>query len=85
MLEQNLPLIQERISSFQAEFDRATQELKSELKSEEQHRLALSQHVQSQLKTYGTSGLHISSIGAVWVFLGTVLGTASPEISSLLK
>ena len=85
MLERNLPLIQERISSVQSEFDRVTQELKGELKSEAQHRLALSQHVQSQLRTYGTGGLHISAMGAVWVFIGTVLGTASPEISGLFK
>ena len=85
MLERNLPLIQERISSVQGEFNRVTQELKGELKSEAQHRLALSQHVQSQLMTYGTGGLHISAIGAVWVFIGTVLGTASPEISGLFK
>ena len=84
-LELNVPLIQERISSVQSEFDRVTQELKKDLKSEVQHRLALSQHVQSQLLTYGTGGLHISAIGAVWVFIGTVLGTASPEISGLLK
>ena len=85
MLERNLTLIQERMSSVQSEFDRVTQELKGELKSEAQHRLALSQHVQSQLRTYGTGGLHISAIGAVWVFIGTVLGTASPEISGLFK
>lgn len=85
ILERNLPLIQERISGFQTEFDRAIQELKDQLKSEVQHRLELSQHMQSQLKKYGTGGLHISAIGAVWVFLGTVLGTASPEISAWLK
>ena len=85
ILERNLPLIQERISGFQAEVDRTTHALKDQMKSEEQHRLALSQQVQSQLKTYGTGGLHISAIGAVWVFLGTVLGTASLEISALLK
>lgn len=84
-LERNLPLTQQRISTVENEFERVTQELRGELKSEAQHRLALSEHVQSQLLTYGTGGLHISAIGAVWVFLGTVLGTASPEISSWLK
>lgn len=85
MLERNLPLIQERVSGLHAEFDQATQAFNDRLKSEEQHRLALSQHVQSQLKTYGTGGLHIAAIGAVWVFFGTVLGTASPEIAGLLR
>lgn len=84
-LERNLPLVQERISNFQTELDRTAQALNDQLRFEQQHRLALSHELQNQLKTYGTGGLHISAIGAAWVFLGTVFGTASIEISVLLK
>lgn len=84
-LERNLSLVQERISTFQAEFDRTAQALKDQLRFEQQYRLALSHELHSQLKTYGTGGLHISAIGAAWVFFGTVFGTASIEISALLK
>lgn len=84
-LERNVPLIQGRISNLQAEFDRTTQSLKDQLKFEEEHRFALSQQLHSQLRTYGTGGLHISAIGAIWLFLGAVFGTASVELSALLK
>ncbi len=84
-LERNLPLIQERISNFQAEFDRTAQALRDQLRFEQEHRATLSHEMHAQLKTYGTGGLHISAIGAAWVFLGTVFGTASIEVSAWLK
>ena len=85
ILERNLPLIQDRISGLQVEFDRSNQALKDQLKTEGQQRLELSDRLQTQLKTYGTGGLHISAIGAVWLFLGAVFGTASPEIAAFMR
>ena len=84
-LERNLPLIHERITNFQAEFDRTTQSLKDQQHSEQQQRQALSVELRGHLKSYGTGGLHVSAIGAAWVFLGTLFSTASVEIAAFLK
>lgn len=84
-LERNLPLIQERISNFQTECDQRAQQVSDQLRFEQQDRLTLSHQLHSQVRTYATGGLHISAIGAAWVFLGTVFGTASIEISAFLK
>lgn len=84
-LERNLPLIQERITNFQAEFDRTARSLKDALHSEQQHRQQLSLELRGHLKSYGTGGLHVSAIGAAWVFLGTVFSTASAEVAAFLR
>lgn len=84
-LERNLPLIQERITNLQAEFDRSMRSLKDDLHFEQQHRQALSVELRGHLKSYGTGGLHVSAIGAAWVFVGTVFSTASVEIAAFLR
>jgi hypothetical protein len=84
-LERNLPLVQDRITNLQGEFDRTVQSLKSQLHFEQKVRAALSEELRGHIKTFGTGGLHISAIGAAWVFLGTVFSTASVEIAALLK
>ena len=81
----NLDLIQERITGVQAEAVRNHGELKTQLFEQtsriEDVRISLS----DRLRTFGTSGLHISAIGAAWLFVGAVMGSASQELASLLK
>lgn len=84
-LERNLPLLQKRISMFQSEFDTALRGLTDQVRNEEQERLSTTHQLQLQVKAHGTGGLHISAIGAAWLFVGAILGTASQEIAALLK
>jgi hypothetical protein len=37
------------------------------------------------LEASGTGGVHISAIGASWLFVGVILSTAAIEIAELLK
>jgi len=37
------------------------------------------------LEATGTGGVHISAIGASWLFVGIILSTAAPEIAEFLK
>ena len=85
VLEQSIPMMQDRISGLQVELTHASQSLKDQLKSEQQDRLALAERFDGRLKSYGTGGLHISAIGAVWLLLGAVLSTASAELCVLLR
>jgi hypothetical protein len=84
-LEKNLPLLHDRITNVQNEFDRTSQLLRDQLRSETAHRELLSEELHARLQTFGTSGLHISAIGAAWLFLGVVLATGSLEIKSFLN
>lgn len=83
--EKNIAVVQILITGFQQEFDKTCQEILERLKYEEQCRLGLSFEFHSRLKIYGTGGLHIAVIGAVWLFFGTIFGSASPEICALLQ
>lgn len=84
-LEKNVSIIHESIINLQAEFDHTTQRLNEQQDSEQQHRRALATELREHLKSYGTNGLHVSAIGAAWVFLGTLFSTASVEIAAFLN
>jgi len=84
-LEKNITAIHERIRSTQKDMDeeflKAADALKAEANTREQEDLK----VRELLKEYGTSGVHISAIGALWLFVGVILSTAAPELAALLK
>lgn len=55
------------------------------LKNEEQTRQAEDNANRAKLEATGTGGVHISAIGASWLFVGVVLSTAGVEIAELLR
>ncbi len=55
------------------------------LRNEEQIRQAEDTVIRKRLEATGTGGVHISAIGASWLFVGVVLSTAGVEIAELLK
>ncbi len=55
------------------------------MKREEQVRQAEDNAIRMKLEATGTGGVHISAIGASWLFAGIILSTAATEIASLLK
>ena len=85
ILERNLPLVQDRITALQSEYDSSIRSINDQLKTEVQQRHVLATNLEDQLKKYGTGGLHISAMGAVWLFLGAIFGCASVEISAMLQ
>lgn len=84
-IERNLPLIQERISQTQQELDHSVRELRAEVK----HAIAAASEqtarVESKVSDLGTGSLHISAMGALWLFVGSILGSASSNLEALLK
>jgi hypothetical protein len=84
-LEKNLILIQDRISQTQGEMDGEFRKIIKLLKSEVQFRQEEDAAIRARLETTATGGVHISAIGAVLLFVGVILGTASVEIAGWLK
>ena len=55
------------------------------LRDEQQTRQTEDQAILKKLEATGTGGVHISAIGASWLFVGVVLSTAGIEIAEWLK
>lgn len=84
-LEKSVTSIHERISQTQKEMDEEFQKVTTALKSEEQSRQVEDRAILEKLEATGTGGVHISAIGASWLFVGVILSTAAIEISNLIK
>ncbi|MGH8538597.1 MAG: hypothetical protein ACREXM_19680 [Gammaproteobacteria bacterium] len=84
-LEKNVIAIHERITQTQAEMDEGFYKSADALKREEQSRLAEDTAIREKLEATGTGGVHISAIGASWLFVGVILSTASVEIAAFIK
>lgn len=78
-------LIHDRITGTEEEMDEEFRKAAEALKSEETARQAEDRALYERLEATGTGGVHISAIGASWLFVGVVLSTAAPEILAFLK
>jgi hypothetical protein len=84
-LEKNISLIHERINATENEMDEEFRRAADALKTEEQARQSDDGAIREKLETTGTGGVHISAIGALWLFVGVTLSTAGIEIAEFLK
>ena len=84
-LEKNLLLIQDRISQTLREIDDELKNFAESLKTEAQSRQENEMAIHAKLEAVATGGIHISAIGAVLLFFGVILSTASVEIAGWLK
>jgi hypothetical protein len=84
-LERNIQLIHERITGTEKEMDEEFRKTAEVIKSEAHTREAEDRILHKKLEATGIGGVHISAIGALWLFVGVVLSTAALEISNLLK
>ncbi len=84
-VESNVASIHKRINTTLKEMDEYSQKAASALKREEQVRQVEGGAIRAKLEATGTGGVHISAIGASWLFVGLVLSTAALEIAELLK
>jgi len=84
-LERNISLIHERITQAQNDMDQEFRKAEESLKLEKQSRQEEDNTTREKLEATGTGGVHISAIGASWLFVGVILSTASLEIANWLK
>lgn len=84
-LEKNIISIHERITQTQNEMDQEFGRVSEELKGEKQLRETEDNTIHTKLEATGTGGVHISAIGASWLFVGVILSTAGVELVKLIK
>lgn len=85
VLEENIKHLNRRIDETQAEIDQNSQAQSAALEQEKQERSQQDQELSVKLEATETGGLHISAMGALWLFVGVTLSTASVEIAAWLK
>jgi len=84
-LEKNIASVHDRIGEIHRETREELQNLVVAVSREERGRLAEDEQLRRTLEAASTGGIHISAIGALWIFVGLILSTAAPEIAALLK
>jgi len=84
-LEKNIAAVHTRITEIAKEIDEGFSKAADALKQESQAREEEDRAIRKKLEATGTGGVHISAIGASWLFVGVVLSTASAEIASALQ
>ncbi|HEY1090012.1 MAG TPA: hypothetical protein VGE47_02880 [Burkholderiaceae bacterium] len=83
-LEKNIPMIHARITSAEKEFDAGIQRVTDAIAEERRTRTEQDGHLSKRLELTATGGMHISAMGAFWLFVGVTLSTAALEISKWL-
>ena len=84
-LEENLQIVHDRVSQTQNEMDHAFRKHSEALKQEEQVRDKEDQNIRAKLEATETGGLHISAMGAFWLFVGVIMSTVPVELAKWLK
>ena len=85
LLEKNIPLLNERITNTQRELDIAVTRLQQQASQATAQAQQVEHHLSKKIADLGTGSLHISAIGAFWLFVGSIMGTASQEILRFLQ
>ena len=80
-LERNLWYVNDRIDHIQAEMDQNARAQRQALEQEQQTRVKENQELSAKLEATETGGLHISAMGALWLFVGVTMSTAAPELA----
>ena len=68
-------------TGFESTFD----PILESLRQERQFREEGDEHLHKRLEAAEPGGLHISLIGVIWIFLGLILSTVSPEIAQWMR
>jgi hypothetical protein len=84
-LEKNVVAIHERITQTQHEMDGEFRRVTEAIEGEKHLRKSEDLAIREKLEATSTGGVHISAIGALWLFVGVTLSTAAPEIAALLR
>ena len=84
-LERSRGLHSTLIASIQNRVDEEVRVRARVLESERNERAVEDSSIQGVLEEASAGGLHVDLIGVAWLFIGLILGTASPEIAMLFR
>ena len=79
-LVRNVDRLREGLRAVRKQIDVLNDEHSTALKAEERARAAADAKLDAQLKEAQTGGLHITFLGAIWLFLGVLFGSIPSEI-----
>jgi hypothetical protein len=80
-LTSNVDRLHDTLIAVQQDLDARHREQADALTKEEKERARRDQEIMARLESAETGGLALSFVGLVWVFLGIVLSSLSPEIA----
>jgi hypothetical protein len=83
-IEKGLETLQKRIEGAESQIDRESSIAYGKVLVETRAREAADKEIMSALESSSTGGIHISAIGALWLFVGVILSTASHELAAWL-
>ncbi len=84
-LERNITAIHERITETQNELDQRLHNVYESAATEKAERAAEDEKLRGMLEATATGGIHISAMGAVWLFFGVILSTTASELACWLS
>ena len=84
-MTRNVERMNERLIQAQKDIDSERSKHSESLRQERQFREGGDEHLHNRLEAAETGGLHISLIGVIWIFLGLILSTVSPEIAQWMR
>ena len=84
-LEEKIKHLKELTDELQKELKREMHEITNSLSKEKDIRIAEDQKILARLEATETGGLHISAMGAFWIFIGIILSSIPKELSALFS
>jgi hypothetical protein len=84
-IEKNISLINTDLKNLQEEMDILSSEIHKRINEKTESIQNEITEIDQKLKESATGGIHISALGASWLFLGVVLSSLAPEIAKWIS
>lgn len=84
-VEANVGHLDKRVDQTLKELEQLETKQTGAIDRERSERAAEDAKINEKIEAGHTGGLHISAIGAVWLFFGIIMSTAAPELAQWLK
>lgn len=84
-LEENLKLVNARVSQTHNEMDQGFRKQSDAFKQEQQIRSDEDRDIRAKMESTNTGGLHISAMGALWLAVGVVMSSIPSELAVWFK
>ena len=83
--EKTIVSLQNEITEVEKELNGESTKLRNEIRNEGQTREADDKKLAERIEANAIGGIHISALGASWLFVGVALSTASQELANLVN
>jgi hypothetical protein len=85
VLEKQVVMLRERADNIDKRSEEQVRKTAADIGRETTVRQEEEAAIKKRLEATATGGIHITAIGAAWLFVGVILGTVSPEIASWVR